>query len=164
MPGIRNKEHIRHVIDSLTIGQMKVVLHEINNNDLQSIDESRELKRIDTKRRLKMEEGVCSWSPNEIFDRWCEWNGFINYSETFRKVIGSIYGVDIDCDTMKLKKDQEEAMVIVGEILRMITSTEHHFEESMHEYICEKLDISDDYLDEIVEMVSKMNNKMKTEK
>lgn len=35
MPGkLRNKEYIRHVIDSLTIGQMKAVLHEINDNDL----------------------------------------------------------------------------------------------------------------------------------
>lgn len=29
-----NKEHIRHVIDNLTIGQMKAVLHEINDNGL----------------------------------------------------------------------------------------------------------------------------------
>lgn len=40
MPEIlRNKEHIRHVIDNLTIGQMKAVLHEINDNDL-SIQEA----------------------------------------------------------------------------------------------------------------------------
>ena len=30
----RNKEYIKHVIDNLTIGQMKAVLHEINDNDL----------------------------------------------------------------------------------------------------------------------------------
>lgn len=34
MPGISRKEHIRHVIDNLTIGQMKAVLHEINDNDI----------------------------------------------------------------------------------------------------------------------------------
>jgi hypothetical protein len=35
MSGIlRNKEHIRHLIDNLTIGQMRAVLHEINDNDL----------------------------------------------------------------------------------------------------------------------------------
>ncbi len=30
----RNKDHIRHVIENLTIGQMREVLHEINDNDL----------------------------------------------------------------------------------------------------------------------------------
>lgn len=30
----RNKKYIRHVIDSLTIGQMRAVLYEINDNDL----------------------------------------------------------------------------------------------------------------------------------
>jgi len=39
MPGISRKERVRHVIDNLTIGQMKVVLHEINDNDL-SIQEA----------------------------------------------------------------------------------------------------------------------------
>lgn len=34
----RNKEHIRHVIDNLTIGQMKAVLHEINDNDLSILE------------------------------------------------------------------------------------------------------------------------------
>ena len=31
---MRNKEHIRHVLDNLTIGQMRDVLREINDNDL----------------------------------------------------------------------------------------------------------------------------------
>lgn len=31
---VRNKENMRHVIDNLTIGQMKAVLYEINDNDL----------------------------------------------------------------------------------------------------------------------------------
>jgi hypothetical protein len=35
-------------------------------------------------------------SLNEIFNRWCEWNGFIGYSKKFRKVIGNIYGIDIE--------------------------------------------------------------------
>lgn len=40
MPGMsRNREHIRHVIDNLTLGQMKAVLHDINDNDL-SIQEA----------------------------------------------------------------------------------------------------------------------------
>lgn len=35
-------------------------------------------------------------SLNEIFNRWCEWNGFINLSKQFRRVIGDIYGIDIE--------------------------------------------------------------------
>lgn len=35
MPEIlRNKEHISHVIANLTVGQMRAVLNEINDNDL----------------------------------------------------------------------------------------------------------------------------------
>ena len=36
---VRNKENIRHLIDNITIGQMRAVLHEINDNDL-SIQEA----------------------------------------------------------------------------------------------------------------------------
>lgn len=35
-------------------------------------------------------------SPNEIFDKWCEWNGYIRLSEIFRRVMGSIYGINIE--------------------------------------------------------------------
>lgn len=31
---MRNRKHIRHIIDNLTIGQMKAVLHEMNDNDI----------------------------------------------------------------------------------------------------------------------------------
>jgi hypothetical protein len=31
---MRNKENIRHVIDNLSIGQMRAVLHEMNDNDV----------------------------------------------------------------------------------------------------------------------------------
>lgn len=31
---MRNKEHIKHVITNLTIGQMRAVLHEMNDNDV----------------------------------------------------------------------------------------------------------------------------------
>ena len=127
----------------------------IDKGIIDEVRESLDIKRGDTSK----DDKINSMSPNEIFNRWCKWNGFINYSETFRAVIGSIYGVDIDYDTMKLKQDREEAMVIVEEILRMITSTDNHFEENIHEYICEKLDISDNYLDEILNMVSNINDK-----
>lgn len=132
----------------------------INKNIIDDVRENLGSERGDTSK----DDDINSMSPNEIFDKWCEWNGFINGSETFRRVIGGIYGISIDNDTMKLKSDQEDAFVIIGEILRMITSTDNHFEESMHEYICDRLDISDDYLDKIVEMISKMNDKAKIEK
>lgn len=35
-------------------------------------------------------------SSDEIFDRWCEWNGFIYLSTHFKRVIGSIYGINIE--------------------------------------------------------------------
>lgn len=113
------------------------------------------LEREDTSKDNRID----GMSPNEIFKRWCEWNGFINYSGTFREVISSIYGVDIDYNTVKLAQDQKDVLVIVGEILRMITSSDNHFEENMREYICGKLDISNEYLDEILEIISKMADK-----
>ena len=127
----------------------------INNRIIDDVRENLGLERGD----ISEDDKINNMSPNEIFNRWCEWNGFINYSKTFRAVIGSIYGMDIDYDTMKLKQDQEEGLMIVEEILRMITSTDNHFEEDMHEYICEKLDISSDYLDEILNIISKINDK-----
>lgn len=127
----------------------------INKRIIDDVRENLGLKRGDTSK----DDEINSMSPNEIFDRWCEWNGFINYSKTFRAVIDSIYGVDIDYDTMKLKQDQEEALVMAEEILRMVISTDNHFEENMHEYICEKLDISSDYLNEILNIVSNINDK-----
>ena len=35
-------------------------------------------------------------SLNEIFNRWCEWNGLINWSGRLRSVVGNIYGMDIE--------------------------------------------------------------------
>ena len=127
----------------------------VSKNIIDDVRENLGLERGDTSKDDKID----NMSSNEIFERWCEWNGFINRSETFRRVVGSIYGIDIDNDTLKLKSDREDAFVIIGEILRMITSTDNHFEENMHEYICDRLDISSKYLDEIVEIVSKMNEK-----
>lgn len=133
----------------------------INKRIIDDVRENIGIERGDASK----DDEINSMSPNEIFDRWCEWNGFINYSKMFRAVIGSIYGTDIDYDTTKLKQDQEDALTIVEEILRMVTPTNDHFgdlfEEHMHEYICERLDISDDYLDEILNIVSKINGKIK---
>lgn len=127
----------------------------INKRIIDDVRENLDLKRGDTSK----DNEINSMSPNEIFDRWCEWNGLINYSKMLRAVIGSIYGIDIDYDTMKLKQDQEDMFVTVEEILRMVASADDHFEENMHEYICSRLDISDSYLDEILEIISKINHK-----
>ncbi len=127
----------------------------INKKIIDDVRENLGLERGD----ISKDDKINIMSPNEIFNRWCEWNGFINYSKMFRAVIGSIYGIGLDYDTMKLKQDREDALVIVEEILRMITSADNHFKENMHEYICEKLDVSNDYLDEILNIVSNMNDK-----
>jgi len=127
----------------------------INKKIIGDVRENLGLEREDTSKDDKID----SMSPNEIFRRWCEWNGFINYSGIFREVVSSIYEVDIDYNTVKLMQDQKDALVTVEEILRMITSTDHHFEESMREYICGKLDISSWYMDEILKTVSKMTDK-----
>ena len=81
----------------------------INKRIIDDVRENLGLKIGDTSK----DDKINSMSPNEMFNRWCEWNGFINYSETFRAVIGNIYGVNIDYDTTKLKDDQEEALVII---------------------------------------------------
>jgi hypothetical protein len=127
----------------------------INKKIIDDVRENLGLERGDTSK----DDKINSMSLNEIFSRWCEWNGFINYSGIFRAVVSSIYGVDIDNDTVKLIQDQKDALIVVGEILRMATSTDNHFEGNMHEYICEKLDISSDYLNEILDTISKMADK-----
>lgn len=127
----------------------------INKDIIDDVREYLGLNRGD----ISKDDKINSMSPSEIFERWCEQNGFINYSETFRKVMGSIYEIDSNNATIK-SKNQEDAFLIIGEILRMITSTENYFEEKMHEYICDKLDISDKYLDEVLDIVAKSNEKL----
>lgn len=53
--------------------------------------------------------------------------------------------------------DRREAFLIVEEILKMMVFTNSHFQENMHEYICDKLDISDESLSEVLDMISKEN-------
>ncbi len=43
-----------------------------------------------------MDDNINRMSLNEIFDRWCEWNGLINYGGKLRYVVSSIYGVDLN--------------------------------------------------------------------
>ncbi len=127
----------------------------INNCIIDDVREYLGLNRGD----ISKDDKINSMSHNEIFESWCRQNGFINYSETFRKVMGSIYEIDFDNATIK-SKNQKDAFLIIGEILRMITSTENYFEENMHEYICDKLDISDKYLGEVLDIVVKINGKL----
>jgi hypothetical protein len=35
-------------------------------------------------------------SPNEIFHAWCDWKGYLNSSEKFKRVISNIYGINIE--------------------------------------------------------------------
>ena len=42
------------------------------------------------------DEDINKMSDDEIFHRWCDWNGYINSSEKFKRVIGCIYGIDIE--------------------------------------------------------------------
>ncbi len=122
------------------------------------IDDVREFEGLDRGDTFK-DDKINEMSPNEIFEKWCEWNGFINYSETFRKVVGSIYGIDIDNNTIFINGHDrhKEAFLIIEEILRMIASTDNHFTENIHEYICEKLDISDNSLEDALNIMSNIN-------
>ncbi len=78
-------------------------------NDIKGQTKKKNTERISTdiirnvRENLGVEPGDTSkddeinrMSLNEIFDRWCEWNGLINYGKTIRKVIGSVYGIDIE--------------------------------------------------------------------
>lgn len=34
-------------------------------------------------------------SPDELFDHWCNWNGFMGWSESIKRVIEEIYNVKL---------------------------------------------------------------------
>lgn len=50
----------------------------INKRIIDDVREHLGLKRGDASK----DDKINSMSPNEIFDRWCTWNGFINYSKS----------------------------------------------------------------------------------
>ncbi len=58
--------------------------------------------------------------------------------------------------------EKKEAFSIAEEILRMVVNndshTNSHFQESAHEYICNRLDISDESLAEALNIISKEND------
>lgn len=57
--------------------------------------------------------------------------------------------------------ERKEAFSIAEEILRMVVNndsrTNNHFQESVHEYICNRLDISDESLADALNIISKEN-------
>ena len=60
--------------------------------------------------------------------------------------------------------EKKEALLITEEILDMLVSTHSTFQENMHEYVCDTLDISDDVLAEVLDMIKKMRGKNKKER
>jgi hypothetical protein len=63
----------------------------INNDIIRDIRENLGIGPDDTSK----DDEINRMSPDEIFNRWCEWNGFIAYHRKFKRVIGDIYGIDI---------------------------------------------------------------------
>ena len=63
--------------------------------DKHIIDDVREYLGIEPDDTSKDDE-INRMHPDEIFHKWCDWNGYINGSEKFKRVIGSIYGIDIE--------------------------------------------------------------------
>lgn len=74
---------------------MKIVYKNTEKIDRRIIGDVRENLGIGRDDSSKDDE-INRMSLNEIFNRWCEWNGYINLSEEFKRVIGNIYGIDIE--------------------------------------------------------------------
>lgn len=53
--------------------------------------------------------------------------------------------------------NKKEAFLIAEEILRLAVFPKSHFQENMREYICDKLDISDESLTDALDIISKEN-------
>lgn len=45
---------------------------------------------------ISKDDEINRMSLGEIFNRWCEWNGLINWSGKLKNVIEDIYGIDIE--------------------------------------------------------------------
>lgn len=71
----------------------KTNLSNIERIDKDIINDVREYLGVKPDDSSKDEE-INKMSLNEIFHDWCEWNGYINGSEKFKRVIGSIYNID----------------------------------------------------------------------
>ena len=58
--------------------------------------------------------------------------------------------------TLKVvKMDKKEAFSIAEEILKMLAKPNNHYQENMREYICERLDISDECLSEVLNVTQR---------
>jgi len=55
--------------------------------------------------------------------------------------------------------ERKEGLLIAEEILKMLVSPKTHFQENMREYVCNKLDISDESLTNALNVVSKENER-----
>jgi hypothetical protein len=77
----------------------KMVYKNTERIDKHIIGDVRENLGVARNDSLKDDE-INRMSLNEIFSRWCEWNGYINLSKELRKVIGNIYGIDIESRTI----------------------------------------------------------------
>ena len=64
----------------------------IRNDIIRDVRENLGIEPDDTSK----DDIINRMSLNEIFDRWCEWNGLINYGKRLRNVIGNIYGMEIE--------------------------------------------------------------------
>ncbi len=54
--------------------------------------------------------------------------------------------------------EKNEALLIAEEILKTIIFDKCRFVKSMHGYICEKLDISDQSLEDVLHIISDLKN------
>ena len=53
---------------------------------------------------------------------------------------------------MNMKR--KEAILIAEEILKILVFAENSFQENIHEYMCDRLDISDEYLADALMILS----------
>lgn len=54
--------------------------------------------------------------------------------------------------------EKKEALLIAEEILKIIILDKCRFAKSMHEYICYKIDISDQSLEDVLHIISEMKD------
>jgi hypothetical protein len=64
----------------------------INQRVIRDIRENLGVDPNDTSK----DDEIDRMSLGEIFNRWCEWNGLINWSGKIKTAIGDIYGMDIE--------------------------------------------------------------------
>ena len=58
---------------------------------------------------------------------------------------------------MENEMTSKEALLIAEEILKIITEPKNHFAETMCDYICDKLDMTNESLIQALDIISKQN-------